>query len=205
MSNARVRGVYGKPWSQLAKGVVLTSDVLHKLGACLVVSLSEESKKYFAKRGWTGEDPMQGPPVWDSFSHQIRGKSTVEIYSTFYGLKELVSEGGIPSRKMTWLTQEMKDRRPNRYHLTPGEKKRGMKVSGRLSKGERLPLVVPMKNNSGTLIFRTAPFSTSYAWVHPGFARFTFMETGIKKGRKRCADILMEEVASQILNGDPFK
>jgi len=204
MPDVRIRGVYGTPWSKLAKGIPISQRILHKLGACLVKAVSKEAKAYFAKRGWTGEDPMQGPPIWDSFSYRIRGKSTVEILSTFYGLAEMTAPGGIPNRRMEWLTQQRKEQFPSRYNLTEGERRRGMKRGGRISKGERLPLIVPIKTDAGTVILRTAPLKISEAWIHPGIARFTFMEKAIKKGREQCAAILGEELIKHLSEGDPF-
>jgi hypothetical protein len=197
----RVRGVYGTPWSKLAGGFKISKKTLEKLGACLVKTLAAEAKKDFAKRGWSGKDPMGGPPIWDSFSYRIRGKSTVEILSSFYGLEELTTEGVTP-RRMTWLSQEKKDASPNTYKRTEGEKRRKMKRGGRVSKGERLPLVVPVKTQGGTVVFRTAPIKTNQAWIHPGIAKFTFMQRAVKKGREQCAQIIAEEIVEQLAQGD---
>lgn len=203
MADVRIRGVYGTPWSRLAGGITLSPKILNQLGKCLVDAIVTEAKKDFAKRGWSGQDPMQGPPIWDSFSYKIVGRSTIEILSTFYGIAEMVS-GDIPSRRMDWLTQERKDHFPSSYKLTPAERRAKMRRGGRLSKGQRRPLVVPIKSDAGTVIFRTAPLKTSEAWIHPGIARFTFMERGIKKGREQCAQILGEELIRQLAGGDPF-
>lgn len=203
MAKVRVRGVYGTPWSKLANGIPISKDVLEQLGKCLVESLVYEAKKDFAKRGWSGKDPMGGPPIWDSFSYQIRGKSTVEVLSTFYGLAEMTS-GNIPGRKMEWLSQQRKDQFPSKYRLTDGERRHKKKRGGQVSKGTRLPLVVPVKTKGGTVIFRTAPLKTSDAWVHPGIAKFTFLERGIRKGRLNCAKILGQAVVKALAEGDPF-
>jgi len=216
--DTRVKGVYGTPWSKLAKGITVDRKTLMKLGACLVEDIAAEAKKDFAKRGWSGKAPHAtkdkvfpggppangGPPIWDSFSYQISGKSTLEITSTFWGLSEMTSEEGIPGRQMTWLTQSRKDHHPTEFALTDEEKKLKMKKSGRLSKGKRLPLVVPVKSKAGTVIFRTAPLKIGQAWVHPGIARFTFMERAIKKGRQLCAEILGTAFRDALLNGDPM-
>jgi len=201
----RIRGVYGTPWSKLAKGIPITRKILNKLGECLVEAIASEAKKDFAKRGWSGKDPMDGPPIWDSFSFNIRGKSTVEVLSSFWGIDEMLEPEGIPSRRMSWLSQQKKDSSPAQYKLTKAEKKSRMKKGGRLSKGQRRPLVVPIKTKAGTVLFRTATFNFGNAWVHPGIARFNFVERGIKKGRQYCADILGEEVLRQLAEGDPLR
>ena len=112
---------------------------------------------------------------------------------------------------MVWLTQEHKDRHPSEHKLTPRERELGMKQTGRVSelgrkpgKG-RLPLVVPLKTKGGQVIFRTAPLKMQNAWVHPGIARFTFMQKGIKKGRKACIEIIGQEALRQLALGDPTR
>jgi len=199
----RVRGVYGKPWSRLSD-IPVSREVLEKLGACLVRTVVEEAKKDFAKRGWSMNDPMGGPPIHQSFSYYIRGKSTVEVRSTFYGMSEL-GKGRIPKRRMTWLTQEAKEKHPERYALTRRERRLGMRPAGRPSRGTRLPLVVPIQSHGGAVVFRMAPLTTREAWVHPGIAKFTFIQRGIRKGRLACIEILKKELAKHMTQGDPTR
>lgn len=181
----RIHLIRGRLWAAMS-GVNLSPKVLRKLGTCMVSILETESKKYFAKRGWTGRDPMGGPDIWDSFSYRVIAKQDVEIRSSFYGMKEL-AHGSIPGRRMTWLTQEYKDRNPKKFPLTPREKELGMKQMSKT----RMPLIVPIKVGN-TVEFRTAPLKLGDAWVHPGIAKFTFFETAIRKGRKACIDIIKD-------------
>lgn len=200
----RARGVYGTPWSKLAK-VEVTPEILSRLGACLVQSIVAEGMVDFAKRGWSLNDPMGGPSFQESWTYQVSGRSTLEILSSWYGMVELTRDG-IPSRKMWWISQEAKDRHPERYHLTRTEKRLGMKQGGRVSKGERLPLVVPIKDKgTGRIVLRMAPSRMQDAWIHPGIAKFSFLERGIRKGRKRCADIIQQEVIRILAEGDPLR
>jgi hypothetical protein len=196
----RVRGLYAGPWEKISK-IVATPRVMRRLAMCIIDILKVESKKDFTKRGWTGGDPKGGPPIWDSFAYQIRGRSTIEITSSFYGMPELASAKGIPSRRMVWLTQEAKDKAPQRYKRTKTERKRKMRQSGRVSKGERMPLIVPLKASSGQVILRMAPLKFQDAWVHPGIAKFTFVQRAIRKGRKQCAQILAQEIAKGVDEG----
>jgi len=192
----RVRGVYGGPWEKLSK-ITVTREILEKLALCLIEALVLEAKKDFAKRGWSLNDPKRGAPLHKSFAFRIRGKSTIEITSTFWGLKELTT-GDLPERKMTWMTQEAKERRPANYRLSPRERRLGMKKGGRISKGERLPLIVPLQQKNGTVIFRAAPLTFEKAWVHPGIAKFTFIQRGIRKGRKACIQQIQQFVVDQL-------
>ena len=199
----RIKGTYGKPWSKMGR-FDLTPKTLKAIGECLVKTFSEEALKDFQKRGWSTRDPMGGPDIHKSFSYRIKGKSTVELMSSFYGMSELVS-GDIPSRKMTWLTQEAKDQSPQDYKRTPGEEKRGMSAAGRVSKGQRLPLVVPLKSKSGQVVFRTAPLKMQDAWVHPGIAKFTFARRAIEKGKKLCLDAIADQARELLMAGDPTR
>jgi hypothetical protein len=198
-----MRGVYGKPWSELAGGIPISKKVLNDLGKCLVDVMANEAKKDFARRGWSGVPPGGGTPIWKSFSYKIRGKSTVEILSTFPDIERLME--GVPKHPMTWLTQEAKDKSPNKYKLTDAERKAGMIRGGKVSDRERRPLVIPVGSGTGTVVFRMAPLKIGDAWIHPGIARFTFMERAIKKGRKACADILGQEIIRQLSEGDPLR
>jgi hypothetical protein len=207
MVEVRVRGVYGTPWSKLAEGLTIDRKTLDTLGACLVKVLATEAKKDFAKRGWNGRAPHArdkvypegpgadgGPVIWESFSHQISGKSTLEILSTWWGLEGITQSGGVPSRKMTWITQEAKKSNPTNYRRTPSE----------IRSGKRGPLIVPIKKG-GTVIFRSAPLTMDKAWIHPGIARFTFIERAVRKGRQQCADIIAAKIAETLATGDPTR
>ena len=138
-----------------------------------------------------------------SFSFSVKGQN-LEFYSSFYGMKEL-AKGDIPSRKMTWLTQEAKDKKPGNYELTKRERKLGMKKYGTPGEGTRLPLIIPLENAGGTIIFRVAPLKFADAWVHPGIAKFTFFRRAIEKGRKASAQIIAEEVVKMLAKGDPTR
>ena len=162
----------------------MTTQRLEALGRCMVKTLERESKKYFAKRGWSGRDPAGGPDIWDSYSFKVVG-TDLEIRSTFYGMKEL-AHGSVPERRMTWLTQEHKKQKPSDFKLTPREKELGMKRGSK----HRLPLIVPIETTGGNVEFRSAPLKVGDAWIHPGIAKFTFFETAIRNGRKACADLI---------------
>jgi len=183
----RIKGAYSGPMANRVQ-VPVTRKVVQKLGRCLVKIFEEESKKDLAKRGWSGHAKDGSKPIWESFSYRIRGDRTIEILSTFPDLA-LLTSGDLPEQDMVWLTQEAKDKHPTNYPLTKTEKERGMKLTGRVSHGDRLPLVVPLKKGS-TVVFRTAPLTFSDAWVHPGIARFTFMERAMRRGRQECAQML---------------
>lgn len=168
-------------------------SVLEIIGQVLVDTIKTEAVNEFAKRGWSTNDPMGGPPIGESFKYEILGKRTVVIRSTFYGLAELTSKEGIPERRMTWLTQQgaHKDLDKNKGNQPP---KKFRSVNN-------MPLVVPITTRTGEVIFRTAPLHMADAWVHPGIARFNFMERALKKARKKVDEIMTEYCGNVISAG----
>lgn len=195
----KVRSVYGGSALEKAE-VPISRQALEAMARCTIKVIIEEGKRDFAKRGWKLGDPEGGPDFHKSFSFEVEGQKTIVIKSSYYGMRELTT-GDIPDRKMTWMTQEHKERHPEQFELTEGERKRGMRKSGKVSKGERLPLVVPLKQKDGNVVLRFAPLKMQDAWVHPGIAKFTFMNRAIRKARKECAGIVGEEIR-KFLSGE---
>lgn len=152
----------------------VTPELLDKMGTCLVGIFAQEAKKDFAKRGWSGMAHDGSEPIWDSFDYRLRGEKTIEVTSTFPDIDKLTNRS-LPPFKMKWLTQEQRNLHPSRYNGGS-------------------PLVVPMKDNHGKVVYRTAPLTTHDAWIHPGIARFTFIERAVRKGRQRCLEIVAEEM-----------
>lgn len=188
----RTRALYGGPLAKLADAMA-SKELLEKMAQCIIDTIVVEAKKDFAKRGWKLDDPKGGPPLDESFSFTILGQRTIEIRSSYFGMTEM-TKGDIPSRRMTWLTQQSKEKFPSKYPLTESEKQLGMKRAGRISKKERKLLVVPLQADDGTVIFRMAPLKMRDAWVHPGIAKFTFLERGIRKGRAACAKVIKQHL-----------
>ena len=200
----RVRGVYGGAWSKLAD-IPISKDVLEKLAKCLIDSIIKEARKDFAKRGWSGKDPMKGPDIWDSFDFRISGERTIEVTSTFYGLKELAA-GKIPERRMTWMTQQgvgapFDREKPKEPKKEPGKPVMWMRhpPKSRRKDNPKAPLVVPLKTKDGMVVFRTAPLTFADAWIHPGIAKFTFLQRGIRKGRLACIDVLKGVLKDEVV------
>ena len=166
----------------------MRDETLRRIGEIYVRFLRYEAREEFHRRGWSLRDPMGGPDIGDSFSYRIL-KSQVEILSTYYGMDVLVHRD-IPSRRMYWLTQEYKGQSPERFG-----RKRTIWREG------KTPLVVPITQKDGTVVFRTAPLKMKDAWVHPGIARFTFWERAIRKAGPKVLQIIAEEVAWEMTHG----
>lgn len=179
MKGARVKGVYGKPWSRMVSGGIdLDEKVLRRLGQVLVDSVVAEARVDFAKQGRAPHVPgkPEGLPrteaFFESFSYRLSGKSTIEVLSSWPYIDQ-VTEGRDPY-PMTWLT------RANGVN------------------------VVPILKGAGVVIYRTAPLKLQDAWIHPGFARHTFIQRGIRKGREKMAQIVAAEAVRDLMKGNPF-
>ena len=209
--HAKVKGIYGGPVGGKLD-IPVTRELLEKLGECLVQAFIKEAKKDFAKRGWSGKARDGSKAIWHSFSYKIRGKSTVEVMSTFPDIDVLVGED-IPPRDMTWLTQEGKDADPTKYELTDKERLSGAKKGNKLRRNPktgqtrkfakgyvpRRPLIIPLKSKGGQVVFRTAPLQFQDAWVHPGIARFTFAQRAVRTGKAGCIQIIKEEALKALV------
>jgi len=176
---ARLKGVYGKPWSKMAGDVELTPELLKRLGEELLKSVVAEARVDLAKQGHspTPKGQPEGIPAtpnfFESFDYRIVGRSTIEITSEWDWIEEITE--GRDSYQMTWLS------------------------------GERGVRQVPMMQSDGTVLVRMAPFKTSDAWIHPGFAKHTFVQRGIKKARKKMAQMVMREFMERLAQGDPTR
>jgi hypothetical protein len=64
------------------------------------------------------------------------------------------------------------------------ERKKPYEMSWLTRKSNQKTKLVPLKDKkTGELTFRNLPLKTEDKWVHPGVAKFNFVETGIEKGR----------------------
>jgi len=93
----------------------------------------------------------------DSFSFEVNDSGDVIVRSDWPWVKRYLKARG--PIKMTWLTQS-------------NPKMKGRKI-------------IPLKQKDGTIRFRTLPLTTRKAWIHPAIERFTFIQRGVVKGKKR--------------------
>jgi len=194
----RVGGVYGKPWADMAE-LPLTRDLLEELGKCLVESVRVEAKKDFAKRGWSEWDRDHKVKISDSFDYEIVGKRTVVITCSYEAIERLL-EGRRPY-PMKWLVQPGGGKEKSEEEKKAERKLRAKrKTTGSMGtkRGKDARLIVPLQDSSGKVIFRMAPLKTADAWIHPGIAKFTFLQRGLRKGKEKCKDILRAEAVKQL-------
>jgi hypothetical protein len=163
----------------MAGNVEMSQQLLRELAQTLVDSVVFEAKKDLAKQGRKGtpQGQPEGLPVKGNFLDSFDYR--ISGKSTI----EITSD-------WPWVQQLIEGRKPFKmWWLTHGQRR-----------GHAVPLVQP----DGTVLFRMAPLSLSDAWIHPGFARHTFVQRGVKKGRVKMAEMIAAEVFQQLSQGDPF-
>lgn len=174
----RVRGVYGKPWSKMAGEIPVTKEMLQRLGQALVDAVVEEARRDLAKQGISPRGSPVGLPREESFFDSFGYQ--VSGKSTV----EITSS-------WPWIQQTIEGREP--YEMTW--------LTHAKLKGKPVPIV----QRDGTVVVRMAPFKAGEYWIHPGFARHTFLERGVRKARQKMAEIVMEEVKTMLATGDPSR
>lgn len=178
MKGARLVGVYGKPWSRMAQdGIPLSRRVLERLGQAIVDAIVGEAKKDLAKERSRAKGSPEGVP------------NSQKFFDSFG--YQIVGTSTV-AVTCSW---------PYIQQIVEGRDKAPMRKLTLARGGE----VVPIRTSPSTVIFRVVPPKLSGAWVHPGFARHTFIRRGVAKGRETMAMIIQQEVQAHLMAGDPFR
>ena len=179
---SRVRSVYGRVWAKPAQKKLVPKKTLEQIAQVILDSIILEGKKDLAKQGMkpTPRGQQEGLPVtekfWRSFGFEIKGEATIEIYSTWITIDQLLE--GRARFDMDWL------------------RRTGDSLSSRgPSQGVGR---VPMKDSQGRVIFRSTPGFGQDSWVHPGFRKHHFVERGIKKARAKTKEMLERQVIESL-------
>jgi hypothetical protein len=170
----RVRGVYATPWSKLAgQKVEITPVVMQKLGQAVLDGVRHEIRRTIAlANALSGKGQPIPLPNSTEFVESFQFK--------IRGSKTVEIETNWPFAKV-W--EDGKEPYEMTWLQQPKVK------------------VVPIITTSGETILRTAPLQTENAWIHPGFAKYGFLQKGIKRGREKAAEIIRDEVILPLLKG----
>lgn len=158
--------------------VTLDRPSLVRAGGIILKSVHKEIRKDAAKaRGMSGRGKPVTIPDTEAFVNSFTFQITGKVI-------EIVS---------TWPTAEA--------HTKPG------RDSPRKMTWLVQPKVkyVPIITGEGKVIVRTAPMSTTNAWVHPGFARYNFIERGVRKGRQAVLDGMGQRILDLAVEQGVFK
>jgi hypothetical protein len=161
----------------MAGEVPITPQMLKRLGKALVDAVVAEAKKDLAKRGQVARGQPLGLPRDESFFDS-------------FGFQVVGKSTVEITCSWPWIEQHVDGRTPYRMEWLTQEKG---------------AYRVPMVQSDGTVIVRMAPLRTNQAWIHPGFARHTFLERGVEKGREKMAEVIAEEVIAMLASGDPTR
>jgi hypothetical protein len=190
----KLKGVYGKPLLKPKSEIKLTQDLIKKAGEIILEAVKQEIRKDMAKASGMGGGSYPTPyanrePVpipndakfVDSFSYKIKGNSTIDIISNWPTAEAHV--GDINDRDVE---------HPNPNKKGSGKFKMWWLVQPRVTS-------VPIITSTGEVIIRAAPMNLGDAWVHPGFARYSFVERGIKKGKEKFKEYLASKIPEMLL------
>lgn len=187
----RVKGVYGTPWSKLiGEQAVIGRAELEILGKVMVEAVVAEAKKDFAKQGGKRTrrgkpEGIPGPGPFPTHTTHIEPQFFDSFDYEIVGQRTVVITSTWP-----WIDQITEGRRPFK-----------MKWLTRANGVNAVPIVT----HGGTVIVRMAPLTAADAWVHPGFARHTFIQRGIRKGRKKAAKEVAKMITEKLGQGNPLR
>jgi hypothetical protein len=156
-------------------------EFLQEVGKILVKAVVKEARKDLLHQGnkptprGQPEGIPRGEKFFKSFAFRIVGRSTIEIFSTWPWIEQII-EGRGPYR-MKWLRET-----------------KGVPVAPLHSRGRgRQPRRPP-----GKVVFRTTPGKFKHSWLHPGFAKHNFIERAVKKSKAEITETLRKRLAKAL-------
>ena len=171
-----LRGKYGKPLGD-SIDIKLEKSDLDRFGELCVKYIVKEAK---AAAAYSKSLP-KSEEFYNSFGYRIQGSSTVKITSTWDWIEiyqDLQTQGpdndpafGKPKPfRMTWATQQ-----------------KGI---------TKVPLI---DKRTGQVVVRSTPLKVADAWIHPGIARHTFINKGMKKAQEEFVKELIEKKLQDVV------
>lgn len=162
----------------------IKQKLLAELGRALVDQVIYEGRKDLARAGKSsrGKPVADGGGLGESFfrtvKYRIRGERTIELYSNWEWLETLIK--GMPKSKMSSLVANNNPR------------------LWRNGKNGKVRKTLPIKNGKGGVVFRVAPLSLEDAWVHPGIAKHTFWDRGVRKWKANLPKLISNFISRNI-------
>lgn len=191
----KIRSIYGKPLVKPNTPIPLSRDALKQAARIILKAVKKELQKDIAKaRGLNGgtfptkyaeRNPVPIPAnkkFVDSFKVRLRGRSTIEVYSTWPTVKNYI--------------KQPKQRDLESPKKGPIKPEKGIEMTWLMQPKVKY---VPIVTTKGEVIIRTAPSDMDKVWIHPGFLKYTFLERGVKKGRLEAGKVLAEQAVEALL------
>lgn len=191
MPRKTIKTRYAAPIQKRVGDAQLGKEDLQFFGRCLVKYVREEARKDAAKSKSVPLDKN----FYESFGYKITSRG-IEITSN-WPIIDLIIHGTDGPYPMTWLTQQAhrargeatpKKAKPKPTKVPkPGAPYSPPTIQQLVAKRRASnPLIVPLRDRSGDVIFRTAPLTTDSAWIHPGFAKHNFVNRAFERARNEC-------------------
>lgn len=188
-------------------GSLITQEDLHTLGQIMVEEVRKEALKDIAKQGGmrTPRKQPEGLPNRGRFKFTPpQGMRASRVHrrmrSKYPGVPAFINsfDYEIVGKATVKITSSW----PFIDQLIEGRGRFQMRWLTQEALGG--PRAIPIVQRDGTVIVRTAPLAKD-AWVHPGFAKHTFIPRGIRKGKARAAKVVAERIAERLAKGDPTR
>jgi hypothetical protein len=171
--NGRLRGVYGKPIARkVGQSLPLSQAQLQFVGETVVESIRREIAKDTAKAS-AFRSPGQPVPIPRTRRFAESFSFRIRGESTL----EFISD---------WPTAEAH---------TSKEPSRQFPMTW-LTRPKVPHARIALAN--GEVVVRTSPLKSNM-WIHPGFLRYTFLERGVRKGRKEAMEALLPDLLGELL------
>jgi hypothetical protein len=187
-AQTKLRGAYGKPIARMAgENIELTYEQVQTCAEIILESIKKEIRRDIALsaaiRGPT--DPVILPHTQrfpDSFTYRIKGKSTIEITSD-------------------WPTASAHTNKLRPGFVDNTRPDGSAPIEMRWLMAPTVPLARIVQKD-GQVVVRTTPLSRNQdgPWIHPGYRKYTFLERGLRKGRKAAAEAIVAEVLAEALH-----
>ena len=152
------------------RGKIIPRDpkVRKKVGEIFGRYIISAIKEEIIKSYSLGSGIPRSKDFLDSFSFRVTDVGNVIIESDWKWVSRYLKSR--EEIKMTWLTAS-----------NPRLKSR----------------IIPLKQEDGSINFRSVPLTTKKAWVHPAIHKYTFIERGIVKGKRRALSEVMRYLKTE--------
>lgn len=172
----RIRQTRGRTWTTLKNEDFVTPAFLKEVGKMLVDAIVYEAKKDLVKQGNrpTPRGVEEGLPRSERF---------------FNSFSFQIENNGV-SVYSSWPQIEQLIQGRRRYSMSWLTKDAGVNI-------------VPMRDESGTVVLRSTPYSKQDAWIHPGFRKHNFVRRGYERARRQMDALLVKQV-ERVLKDAPL-
>tara|TARA_B100000212_G_scaffold301684_1_gene247586 strand:- start:9 stop:581 length:573 start_codon:yes stop_codon:yes gene_type:complete len=176
-----LRGAYGKPLGNNLDIVIEKEDLL-SFGELCVKYIEEEAR---AAAQYSKALPKD-EKFFKSFRYVLKGSSTIKIVSDWpwIGIYQDLQ------KKDMDLDKDAAFGKPRPFRLSALTQQSGV---------DKVPMV---DKQTGEVIVRTTPLKVADAWIHPGIARHTFINKGLKRARDEFTKGLLERKLAECLGGE---